>query len=166
MFDMTSSEMEQLLDVLAQKMIGKGLRLVTAESCTGGMLAQWMTAFAGSSRWFECGFVTYSNESKIRILGVQPEALDRHGAVSMQVAEQMALGALRNSTADIAVSITGIAGPTGGSSVKPLGTVYISTVKRDQPPCTIHHAFGGDRAAIREWSAISAVTHLISQYGE
>jgi len=127
MFDTTAPETQQLLQQLARQMIDRGLRLATAESCTGGMLAHWVTTLAGSSRWFECGFVTYSDESKIGILGIQPETLDRYGAVSTQVAEQMVQGTLRNSTADIAVSITGIAGPSGGSAVKPTGTVYCST---------------------------------------
>ena len=166
MFDTTAPETQQLLRQLARQMIDRGLRLATAESCTGGMLAHWVTTLAGSSSWFECGFVTYSDESKIGILGIQPETLDRYGAVSTQVAEQMVQGALRNSTADIAVSITGIAGPSGGSAVKPTGTVYISTARRDQLPRTTHHLFGGDRTAVREQSAIQALTLLMGRCKE
>ena len=161
MFDTRAPETQQLLEQLARQMIDSGLRLATAESCTGGMLAHWVTTLAGSSSWFECGFVTYSDESKIGILGIQPETLDRYGAVSTQVAEQMVQGALRNSTADIAVSITGIAGPSGGSAVKPTGTVYISTARRDQLPSTTHHLFDGDRTAVREQCAIQALTLLM-----
>ena len=166
MSDTTPLGIHRLLRVFAQRMMGRGFRLATAESCTGGLLAQWMTTVAGSTKWFECGFVTYSNESKIRVLGVQPGVLDRYGAVSRQVAEQMVQGALRNCAADVAVSITGIAGPSGGSTAKPVGTVYISTAERDQPACTTHQAFEGDRAAIREQSAILALTLLMDQSRE
>ena len=99
------------------------LKLVTAESCTGGWVAQSLTAIAGSSAWFDRGFVTYSNEAKQEMLGVPADTLAEHGAVSQPVAVAMAEGALRNSRADWAVAITGIAGPTGGSPQKPVGTV-------------------------------------------
>ncbi len=164
MSDTTPSGTHQLLRVFAQRMTGRGFRLATAESCTGGILAQWITTLAGSSKWFECGFVTYSNESKIRALGVQPEVLDRYGAVSRQVAEQMAQGVLRNCAADVAVSITGIAGPSGGSTAKPTGTVYISIAERGQPACTTHQVFEGDRTAIREQAATLAITLLMGQH--
>ena len=133
------------------------MKLVTAESCTGGMLSHWMTAFPGSSTWYECGFVTYSNDSKISILGVAPQALDEFGAVSVQVAEQMALGALDHSLANLAVSITGIAGPSGGTESKPTGTVYISSARKGYSPYTKHHVFHGDRTSIREQSASAAL---------
>jgi len=102
-----------------------GMKLVLAESCTGGGMARVITRVPGSSAWFDRGFVTYSNESKIEMLGVNPEVLEQHGAVSEQVAREMALGALKHSNADISASITGIAGPGGGTPEKPVGTVWI-----------------------------------------
>ena len=166
MFDSQAQQVQELIQLLAQKMTGNGLKLVTAESCTGGMLSHWMTAFPGSSTWYECGFVTYSNDSKISILGVAPQALDEFGAVSVQVAEQMALGALDHSLANLAVSITGIAGPSGGAESKPTGTVYISSARKGYSPCTKHHVFHGDRTSIREQSASAALRLLISQLEE
>ncbi|MEJ2115528.1 MAG: CinA family protein, partial [Gammaproteobacteria bacterium] len=108
---------EALIDELAEMLVNKNLKLAVAESCTGGMLAQQCTARSGSTKWFECGFVTYSNASKTSILGVEVKVLSEHGAVSLQVAEQMAMGVLRNCDADISASITGIAGPSGGSKI-------------------------------------------------
>ena len=166
MFDSPTSEVYKQIQLLAQLMMESGLKLVTAESCTGGMLSHWITAFPGSSAWFECGFITYSNDSKVRILGIEPDTLNRYGAVSVQVAEKMALGALDHSLANLAVSITGIAGPSGGTETKPTGTVYISSARKGQPPCTEHHVFHGDRTAVRERSAMMALRFLISQLEE
>lgn len=152
-----------MLQAFAQRMSQSGLKLATAESCTGGMLAKWLTTLPGSSVWFECGFVTYSNASKFRLLQVPPEILERHGAVSSQVAEQMAAGVLCHCAVDLAVSITGIAGPSGGSASKPVGTVYISIAERDQPICTVHQIFKGDRAEIRRQSAVLALALLMDR---
>jgi len=102
----------------------RGWKLALAESCTGGMAAQYVTAIPGSSAWFERGFVTYSNEAKLELLGVSPETLKLHGAVSEQTAREMALGALNHSHAQVVAAITGIAGPDGGSKEKPVGTVW------------------------------------------
>ena len=134
-----------ILDTLKNK----GLTLATAESCTGGMIAAALTDIAGSSRVFECGFITYSNQSKTDLLGVNQEILEHHGAVSAETAAAMAAGALKNSAADMAVSVTGIAGPDGGSVEKPVGLVYIGFAAKKIEPRTYKFISDGDRAAIR-----------------
>ncbi len=137
-----------------------------AESCTGGMLAQQCTSVPGSSIWFECGFVTYSNASKIRLLGVQANVLSEYGAVSSQVAELMALGSLEHSDATISVAITGVAGPGGGTDDKPVGTVYIATAQKGHVAHSKLHIFSGDRQSIREQSAQSAIEQLLERISE
>ncbi|OGT37912.1 MAG: hypothetical protein A3F12_07170 [Gammaproteobacteria bacterium RIFCSPHIGHO2_12_FULL_38_14] len=124
------------------------LKLATAESCTGGGLSFWITSIPGSSTWFERGFVTYSNESKIEILGVKTETLEKYGAVSRETAIEMAEGALKKSHANIALAITGIAGPDGGSKEKPVGTVWIALADSQSTvaSCTVYQ---GDRNIIR-----------------
>ncbi|PZQ48035.1 MAG: damage-inducible protein CinA [Micavibrio aeruginosavorus] len=158
--------MHSLVEELTLLLLDKNMRLVTAESCTGGMIAASMTDRAGSSAVFERGFVTYSNESKIEELGVVPPTLQIHGAVSEQTAAEMAQGALKNSRADIAVSVTGIAGPTGGNDEKPVGLVYIGIAQRDQNTQVFRHIFDGDRMAIRQQTLEQALTHLISSFGK
>ena len=113
-----------LVERVAQRLKARGDLIVTAESCTGGWVAQELTAISGSSKWFERGFVTYSNEAKQEMLGVRAETLQKHGAVSEETAAEMARGALQNSRGTVALSITGIAGPGGGSSEKPVGLVH------------------------------------------
>ncbi len=148
---------------LAETLVKKKLKLAVAESCTGGMLAQYCTSLNGSSTWFECGFVTYSNASKIRLLGVQVNVLDEYGAVSSQVADQMANGVLNHCDANISASITGIAGPGGGSDEKPVGTVYISIAVNNQPAEATYHLFKGNRQFIRQQSMQMAVEKLMSK---
>src|ERR1700704_1752303 len=114
--------MKALAEKLGAHLKARGAMLVTAESCTGGWAAQAVTAIAGSSGWFERGFVTYSNAAKQEMLGVRPETLARHGGVSEETARERALGALAHSHAPIALAITGVAGPSGGSAEKPVGT--------------------------------------------
>lgn len=126
-----------------------GLRIVTAESCTGGMIAAALTDIAGSSDIFERGFVTYSNDAKQELIAVPRAILDAHGAVSAETAEAMASGALARSHADVALSVTGIAGPGGGSAQKPVGLVYFGLARKDAPTCVVRETFAGDRAAIR-----------------
>lgn len=152
-----------LIEQLAEKLIANKLKLAVAESCTGGMLAQLCTSLSGSSKWFECGIVAYSNASKIRLLEVEAEVINEHGAVSSQVAEQMALGVLSHSEADISASITGIAGPGGGTEDKPVGTVYIATVVKNQKAKAKIHLFAGDRQAIREQTTAMTVAELIER---
>lgn len=133
------------------------LSLVTAESCTGGGVAWWVTSVPGSSHWFERGFVTYSNVAKQEQLGVDPEILARHGAVSEQTASAMAHGALAASGADLAVAVTGIAGPGGGTPEKPVGTVCFAWLRRGAAPRTARRHFPGDRAAVRHAAVAAAL---------
>lgn len=143
-----------------------GLMLVTAESCTGGGVAQALTDIAGSSVWFERGFVTYSNLSKQQMLGVSQETLDRHGAVSEAVVREMAAGALRFSAAQLAVAVSGIAGPGGGSAEKPVGTVWLAWQLQDSWVITRCLQFAGDRAAVRKQAvevALEGVFQLLAQ---
>ena len=134
-----------------------GQKLATAESCTGGWGAQCLTAVAGSSVWFERGFVPYSNEPKQEMLGVARETLDRHGAVSVATAQAMAQGALRRSRADWSVAITGIAGPTGGSPDKPVGTVCFGWAGPDGFTTTELCHLAGSRAEVRAQSVAYAL---------
>jgi len=159
----------QILDstqILAAQMLKKNFKLSTAESCTGGMLSQSITAMQGSSAWFECGFITYSNESKIKLLDVNINALQEEGAVSEVVARQMAAGALSNSTSQISASITGIAGPDGGTKEKPVGTVFIATASKQKNILVNKHLFKGDRQSIREQTTLAAISQLIQQLQE
>ncbi len=139
-----------------------GLKIATAESCTGGMVAAALTDVAGSSDVFERGFVTYSNEAKVEMLGIDPTLTgpDGPGAVSEPVARAMAEGAVRYSGADVAVSITGIAGPGGGSAEKPVGLVHFATARLGRRAAAEHRIFAGDRAAVRTQAARHALALL------
>ena len=134
-----------------------GLTLSTVESCTGGLAAAALTGIAGSSDVMERGFVTYSNEAKTELVGVASALIKAAGAVSEEVARAMAEGGLRCSRADIAVAITGIAGPAGGSPGKPVGLVHIAAARRAGPTLHERHVFAGDRQAVREASALRAL---------
>ena len=137
----------------------KGLKLAAAESCTGGLISALLTEIAGSSDVFECGFVTYSNESKIKLLGVDKKLIEQHGAVSDEVARAMAVGAIAKSGADVAVSVTGIAGPSGGTADKPVGLVYIAVATKDKVICA-KNIFTGTRSDIRSQSVSKALEML------
>ena len=145
---------------LAQALRARGWRLATAESCTGGLIAAACTALAGSSDWFDRGFVTYSNEAKVQMLGVDAALIAQHGAVSEQVACAMAVGALRHSAADLAVAVTGIAGPGGAVAGKPVGTVWLATARKGREPEPLLLHCLGDRAAVREASVREAIRRL------
>jgi nicotinamide-nucleotide amidase len=132
--------------------------LATAESCTGGGVAALITELPGASYLLERGFVTYTNESKAEMLGVPMDLIHAKGAVSADVAEAMVRGALEHSRADVAVSITGIAGPGGGSAEKPVGLVYIAAMQRGRAPQVVAHQFNGDRATVRQASVSAALT--------
>jgi nicotinamide-nucleotide amidase len=136
---------------LAAALRARGGRLATAESCTGGLIAAACTAVAGSSDWFERGWVTYSNEAKTELLGVPPALIERHGAVSEEVALAMAAGALQASRAGLALAVTGIAGPGGGTPGKPVGTVWLAWALRgdEVPARAVRLDLAGDRAAVR-----------------
>jgi nicotinamide-nucleotide amidase len=138
----------------------KGLMLVTAESCTGGGVSQAITEVAGSTGWFDCGFVTYSNPSKAELLDVSPALMAQFGSVSEEVAAAMAEGALANSHADVAVSTTGIAGPTGAVPGKPVGTVCFGWSRGDNTQ-TERLVFAGDRQAVREQTVAHALRGLM-----
>jgi nicotinamide-nucleotide amidase len=139
----------------------RGLRVATAESCTGGLVVAALTEIAGSSDVVDCGFVTYSNEAKMAMLGVPAVTLERHGAVSAQTAQAMAAGALKNSRADIAVSITGIAGPGGGSKQKPVGLVHFAAASRQGRRVARKRRYGKiGRGRVRLRSVVEALALL------
>jgi len=155
------------LDSLAEK-VGAGLKaagllLACAESCTGGWVAQAVTAIAGSSEWFDRGFVTYSNEAKREMLAVSDETLDRFGAVSEETARAMAAGALAHSRAGLALAITGVAGPTGGTPAKPVGMVCFAWARRGGNPASKTMRFAGNREEIRRQSVIAALEGVLER---
>ena len=154
MFD---SELVKVVQQLCQQLQVCQLQLVTAESCTGGLLASMLTSIEGSSAWFERGFVTYSNQAKQEILQVPASILQAHGAVSWQAAVAMAEGALQASHSDMAVAITGIAGPTGGSADKPVGQVFFAWAGRNAPCTHLRASFHGERRAIQQQAVIFAM---------
>ena len=127
----------------------RGWHVATAESCTGGLVAGALTAIGGSSDVVERGFVTYSNHAKSELLGVSPETIAAHGAVSSETAAAMAEGAVARAPVDLAISVTGIAGPGGGSPAKPVGLVIVGLARRDGPTCTARRVFDGDRSEVR-----------------
>lgn len=144
-------------------LLAAGLKLVTAESCTGGMIAEWVTRIPGSSDWFERAFITYSNEAKQELLGVEKNTLDRYGAVSEETAAEMAVGALNASHAEVAVAVTGIAGPDGGTKAKPVGTVCLAWAVQGGHVYSVRVQLNGDRQAIRRQSAALALEGVIDR---
>ena len=144
-----------MLNRLTGALIRKGLKCATAESCTGGWIAQVLTSAPGSSDWFECGFVTYSNRSKCDLLGVDMALITEHGAVSEQVARAMARGAVARSAAQVAIAVTGVAGPDGGTPAKPVGTVAFAWVLPGSDGLHSEMSrFEGDRDAVR-WASVA-----------
>ena len=150
-----------LVEEVAATLLSRRLRLATAESCTGGMLAQECTALAGSSDWFECGWVTYSNTSKTELINVDAQIIEMHGAVSAETVSAMTAGVLANSCADIAVAISGVAGPGGGSEDKPVGTVYIAWRSKQGEEFHDRYYFSGDRHQVRTSSVETALTGVL-----
>ena len=169
---MTHHTTQQLAAQLAEVLLQHGWMLATAESCTGGLIAARCTDLAGSSQWFERGFVTYSNDAKHELLGVDSHLLAQEGAVSEAVARDMALGALRHSKAQVSLAVTGVAGPSGGSRSKPVGTVWFAwATPSDSGPTlgaetawvkTECMQFSGDRAAVRAATVAHALETLLS----
>lgn len=159
---MADDQLLKLSEKLGQALKHRGWMLVLAESCTGGMAAQYVTSIAGSAEWFDAGFVTYSNEAKMTLLAVSAHTLDSHGAVSEKTALEMATGALKNSKAHIAAAITGIAGPDGGTIAKPVGTVCFAWVTADGEERSRTCQFSGDRESIRKESVKTVFEQLIS----
>ena len=159
------NEIAELAAELGRRLASSGAFATTAESCTGGLVAGAITSIAGSSGWFERGYVTYSDEAKREMLGVSSDTLASHGAVSEATARAMAAGALRASGANLAVAVTGIAGPGGGSVAKPVGMVCFAWAARDGPTTVATHHFGGGREAVRLASVVIALQGLIDQTG-
>jgi len=153
--------MMELAQSIAMRLMARGEMLATAESCTGGWAAQALTALAGSSNWFERGFVTYSNAAKEEMLGVRPETLAHHGAVSEEAAREMALGALSHSRAAVALAITGIAGPSGGTLEKPVGMVCFAWAAKGGATRSETRRFAGDREAVRRQSVERALAGVL-----
>ena len=149
------------LQALAQALRSRGWLLATAESCTGGLIAAACTSLAGSSEWFDRGFVAYSNEAKTQMLGVEAELIAQHGAVSREVACAMATGALQRSRAHLAVAVTGIAGPGGAGPGKPVGTVWLAIAVQGQAPWARLLQCTGDRAAVRGATVSEAIAQLL-----
>jgi len=145
---------------VGRRLRASGAMLVTAESCTGGWVSEVVTSVSGSSRWFERGFVTYSDAAKRQMLGVSKKTLRKHGAVSQETAREMAKGALKRSRGTIAVAVTGVAGPTGGSAAKPVGTVCFSWRNGKTARSEIQH-FKGDRESVRRQSVVRALEGVL-----
>lgn len=154
-------ELIALATQAGQQLKKRGLVLATAESCTGGGVAQAITEIAGSSEWFDCGFVTYSNDAKTALLGVPSDMLEQHGAVSAETAAAMCTGTLRNSRATVSLSITGIAGPGGAVPGKPVGTVWFGWAHGESVR-TEKMLFDGDRHAVRTQSVVHALRGLLA----
>jgi nicotinamide-nucleotide amidase len=153
-----------LVGLLADLLLKKGWLLATAESCTGGLISAACTDLAGSSNWFERGFVSYSNEAKTELLGVAAALIAAHGAVSEEVVRAMAAGAISHSQAQVAVAVTGVAGPTGGSRAKPVGTVWFGFMVDGRLSSEVQH-FDGDRAAVRLATVQHALQRLVQLLG-
>jgi nicotinamide-nucleotide amidase len=183
----TDDQLSELVARVARWALGARYRIVTAESCTGGWIAKVFTDAAGSSRWFECGYVTYSNEAKARDLGVSWRTLKEHGAVSEPTVREMAAGALRATGGDVSIAVSGIAGPDGGSAEKPVGTVWFCVGRRVAGAAAATSAgvaagagptaaagpdvellaegqlFGGDREAVRR-ASVQRALELVLQF--
>ena len=156
-----TADINDLAVEVGNLLLDNDLKVATVESCTGGWIAQTITNISGSSAWFDRGFVTYSNEAKQELVGVNSDTLIAHGAVSRQVAMEMALGGVKHSQANIAVSVTGIAGPDGGTPEKPVGTVWIGWANQHKTSTAEHFQFKGDRYEVRLASVEQALKGLV-----
>lgn len=161
---MTDHELMQLSEIVGLALKQRGATITTAESCTGGWVAKVITDIAGSSAWFERGFVTYSNEAKAQMIGVKPVTLEQHGAVSEPVVVEMAIGAIKAARADYAISISGIAGPDGGTATKPVGTVWFGFASAAGEGITRCECFSGDRENVRRQATAYALQTLWQQF--
>ncbi len=167
----TTADLPDLAARVGERLREQGLYLTAAESCTGGWICQEITSVVGSSAWFERGFVTYSNTAKQQLLGVKIATLEAHGAVSAQVVLEMARGALANSQAQVAVAVSGVAGPDGGSEAKPVGTVWIAWVLRGargeellaEAQCFL---YPGDRRSVRRRTVVDALAGVLARLGD
>lgn len=162
----TDTDLNALAQRLAEAARASHLSVATAESCTGGWIAKVLTDVPGSSAWFDCGMVVYSYEAKQAMLGVNPHTLEEHGAVSRDTVVEMVSGALVHSAASLAVAVTGIAGPGGGTAEKPVGTVWIAWKRRGgYPRAEVFHFDGDGREAIRRQTVAAALEGLLAQIG-
>ncbi|MBV7404291.1 nicotinamide-nucleotide amidase [Enterobacter sp. ENT03] len=161
---MTDSELMHLSERIGQALKARGATVTTAESCTGGWVAKVITDIPGSSAWFERGFVTYSNEAKSQMIGVKPATLEQHGAVSEPVVVEMAIGAIKAARADYAISVSGIAGPDGGTANKPVGTVWFGFASAAGEGITRCECFSGDRENVRRQATAYALQTLWQQF--
>lgn len=160
---MPGDALTMLAALAGDRLKARGILLATAESCTGGWVAQSMTAVSGSSDWFDRGFVTYSNDAKREMLDVRAETLAAHGAVSEATAREMAAGALERSRAGVALAVTGVAGPTGGTAEKPVGMVCFAWALRGREPDSETRYFEGDRDAVRRQSVMRVLQGLVER---
>lgn len=158
---MDTQQTLNLVQTLAERLQERGWQMATAESCTGGLIAAACTELTGSSAWFDRGFVTYSNEAKTDLLGVDAALIAAHGAVSEPVVRAMAEGAVQRAGVHVAVAVTGIAGPTGGSPDKPVGTVWLAWAGKGMPTRTQCCLFEGDRAQVRQQICVLALAELV-----
>ncbi|MEE4377195.1 MAG: nicotinamide-nucleotide amidohydrolase family protein [Candidatus Competibacteraceae bacterium] len=156
-----SQALPALVNRVGQALLARNWMLVAAESCTGGWIAKVITDLPGSSRWFERGFVTYSNAAKVELLGVQETTLAAHGAVSAATVDEMTQGALVLSHAQVAVAVSGIAGPDGGGPDKPVGTVWLGWMLKDGAPRNYCYQFNGDREAVRLQAVVAALEGIV-----
>jgi nicotinamide-nucleotide amidase len=156
----SDSQLQALAEDTGIRLRAARQMLVTAESCTGGWIAKTVTDIAGSSEWFDCGLVAYSYEAKQALLSVNPHTLETHGAVSRETVIEMVSGALVHSGASVAVAVTGIAGPGGGTPDKPVGTVWLAWKRRGGYPRAQHFRFNGDRDAVRRQTVAAALAGL------
>jgi nicotinamide-nucleotide amidase len=164
--EVTDRDLYALAEQAGRALRSAGWRVTTAESCTAGWIAKTLTDVPGSSQWVECGYVTYSNAAKVRDLGVETGTLEAHGAVSEGVVRQMARGALRVSGAQVAVAVSGIAGPDGGTAGKPVGTVWfaVAAPSLTEPRCVVRQ-FAGDREAVRRQAVAHALRQVLAALG-
>ncbi|MDG2244057.1 MAG: nicotinamide-nucleotide amidohydrolase family protein [Rhodospirillaceae bacterium] len=160
------TDLTDMADVVIREATKHGKMIATAESCTGGLISSCLTAVAGSSTTFLCGFITYANEAKTRLLGVPVDAITEFGAVSDMVAAAMAEGALAHAGADLAVSVTGIAGPRGGTADKPVGLVYLSLAESGEDAVIKRYIFAGTRDDIRRSTVGAALELILSRLRE
>jgi len=160
---MGAGRLDTLAARLGAALVARSAKLATAESCTGGWVAQCVTSVSGSSEWYDRGFVTYSNASKEELLGVRRDTLEARGAVSEETAREMAAGALGRSDAAVAVAVTGVAGPTGGTPAKPVGTVCFAWAARGGPVRSATRSFSGDRESVRRQSVAAALEGLLQE---
>ncbi|HHM05367.1 MAG TPA: nicotinamide-nucleotide amidohydrolase family protein [Gammaproteobacteria bacterium] len=159
--DASAARLRAQVERLGEALLARGWMLATAESCTGGWVAQAVTAIPGSSRWFERGFVTYSNAAKMEMLGVAADTLARHGAVSLETVAEMVSGALCHSHAQAALAVSGIAGPGGGSPDKPVGTVCLAWALTGRPASVQNRRFPGSREVVRRRAVGAALDGML-----